>query len=175
LERAGSIMGGRFLSSIVPVALGILGVFIANFPVSVLGGLVPPPLLVFMPLYFWGMVRPDLMTPAWVFVLGILQDLLSGGPPGVWAASFLGAYFLIDRQRDMLAGLSGVGAIAGFAVSALAACVTAYAIVTLYYWHFPPLATMLVQLAMTVLFYIPAVFVLGIAHRRLVGPYRSDF
>jgi rod shape-determining protein MreD len=175
MERTGSIMGGRVLSSLVPVSLGILGALIANFPVSVLGGLVPPPLLVFMPLYFWAMVRPDLMTPFWVFTLGILQDLLSGGPPGVWAASFLGAYFLIDRQRDMLAGLSGIGAIAGFAVSALAACFTAYVIVALYYWHVPPLAPMLVQLAMTVLFYIPAVFALGIIHRRLVGPYRSDF
>ena len=60
------------------------------------------------------------MTPFWAFVLGILQDLLSGGPPGVWAASFLAAYFLIDRQRDILAGLSGIGAIAGFAVPAFA-------------------------------------------------------
>ncbi|MGZ5960566.1 MAG: hypothetical protein ACXWLE_05710 [Rhizomicrobium sp.] len=168
-------MGGRLLSSIVPVVLGILGVVIANFPVSILGGLVPPPLLVFMPLYFWAMVRPDLMTPFWVFMLGILQDLLSGGPPGVWAASILGAYFLIDRQRDMLAGLSGIGAIAGFAVSALTACVTAYVIVGLYYWHLPPLAPMMVELAMTVLFYIPALFALGVVHRRLVGPYRSDF
>ena len=175
MERAGNIMGGRLLSSIVPVVLGILGVLIANFPVSILGGLVQPPLLVFMPLYFWAMVRPDLMTPFWVFMLGILQDLLSGGPPGVWAASFLGAYFLIDRQRDMLAGLSGIGAIAGFAVSALTACVTAYVIVGLYYWHLPPLAPMMVELAMTVLFYIPALFALGVVHRRLVGPYRSDF
>lgn len=175
MEHAGNIMGGRFLSSSVPVALGVLAVIVANFPVSILGGLVPAPLLVFMPLYFWAMVRPDLMTPFWAFALGILQDLLSGGPPGVWAASFIGAYFLIDRQRDMLAGLSGIGAIAGFAVAALAACLTATVIVGIYYWHLPPIAPMLLQLGMTVLFYIPAVVALSFVHRRLVGPYRSDF
>ena len=175
MEHAVNIMAGRFLSSIVPVTFGILGVVIANFPVSLLGGLVPPALLVFMPLYFWAMVRPDLMTPFWAFVLGILQDLLSGGPAGVWAASFLAAYFLIDRQRDMLAGLSGIGAVAGFAVAALTACLTAYAIVAVYYWHLPPAAPMLLQLAMTVLFYIPGVVLLGFVHRRLVGPYRSEF
>ena len=168
-------MGGRVLSSLTPVALGILGVLIASFPVSVLGGLVPPPLLVFMPLYFWAMVRPDLMTPFWAFALGVFQDFFSGGPPGVWAASFLAAYFLIDRQRDVLAGLSGIGAIAGFAVATLSACVTAYVIVALYYWHLPPVAPLLVELAMTVLFYIPAVFVMGVVHRHIVGPYRSDF
>lgn len=175
MEHAGNIMGGRFLSSSIPVVLGIVAVIVANFPVSILGDLVPPPLLVFVPLYFWAMVRPDLMTPFWAFVLGILQDLLSGGPPGVWAAAFIGAYFLIDRQRDMLAGLSGVGAIAGFAVAALAACLTAFVIVGFYYWHLPPAAPMLLQLGMTVLIYIPAVILLGWIHRRFVGPYRSDF
>ncbi|MEJ0042519.1 MAG: hypothetical protein WDM81_10010 [Rhizomicrobium sp.] len=128
-----------------------------------------------MPLYFWAIVRPDLMTPFWVFVLGVLEDLFSGGPPGFWAASFLVAYALIDSQRDMLAGLSGVGAIMGFAFAALAACGSAYLIGAIYYWHLPPLAPMMAELAMTVLVYCFAVFLLGAIHRRLVGPLRSDF
>jgi rod shape-determining protein MreD len=166
-------MGGRFLSSITPAALGIFGVLLANFPVSFLGGLVPPPLFVFMPLYFWAMVRPDLMTPFWAFALGVLQELMFGGPQEVWATR--SSPLLPDTDRNILAVLSGVGAIAGFAVAALAACICAYVIVGFYYWHLPPVAPLLVELAMTVLFYIPAVFVIGIVHRRLVGPYRSDF
>ena len=175
MERATSIMGGRIFSSIVPVALGVLGALISNFPISVFGGLIPPPLLVLMPLYFWGIVRPDLMTPFWAFALGVLEDLLCGGPPGVWAASFLAAYALIDRQRDMLAGLSGVGAIAGFAVAALVACASSFFIVAIYYWRIPPLAPVMAELAMTVLVYVFVVFFLGAVHRRLVGPLRSDF
>ena len=175
MERAGNIMMGRLLSATVPVSLALLGALLANFPVSILGGLLPPPLLAFMPIYFWAMVRPDLMTPFWAFAIGVFQDILSGGPPGVWAASFLSAYLLVDRQRDMLAGLAGVAAIAGFAVAALAACTTAYGIVGLYYWHVQPAAPMLIELAATVIFYIPAIFVLGVVQRRLVGPYRSDF
>lgn len=175
MERVGSIMGGRILSAIIPVGLAILGVLVANFPISVLDGAVPPPLLALMPLYFWAIVRPDLMSPFWVFLIGVLEDLFSGGPPGVWAASFLAAYALIDSQRDMLAGLSGVGAIMGFAFTALTACGTAYVIVGVYYWHLPPLAPVLAELAMTVFLYVFAVFVLGSIHRRLVGPLRSDF
>ena len=175
MERAGNIMMGRLFSSLVPVSLALLGAMIANFPVSILGGLLPPPLLAFMPLYFWSLVRPDLMTPFWVFAIGVFQDLLSGGPPGVWAASFLAAYFLVDGQRDMLAGLSGIAAIAGFGVAALTACTAAYVIAGIYYWHLQAVAPMLIELAATVIFYIPAIFVLGVAHRRLVGPYRSDF
>ena len=36
-------------------------------------------------------------------------------PPGVWAASFIAAYALIDRQRDSFASLSGWATILGFA------------------------------------------------------------
>jgi rod shape-determining protein MreD len=168
-------MGGRFLSAITPVGLGLLGVMLANFPVSILGGLVPPPLLVLMPIYYWAIVRPDLMSPFWIFLLGVLQDLFSGGPPGVWAASFLATYALIDNQRDMLASLSGIGAIVGFSVSALLACSSAYFITSIYYWHLPPIAPVMAEMAITVFVYVFAVFILGSIHHRFVGPLRSDF
>lgn len=175
MERVANIMSWRILSNLIPVTLAILGVLVANFPVSFLGGHVAPPLLGFMPLYFWAIVRPDLMTPFWAFFLGVLEDLLSGGPPGVWAASFLAAYALIDRQRDMLAGLSGVGALVGFAIAALTACISAYAIVSILNWTLLPLAPVMGELAVTVILYTFAVFILGGIHRRLVGPLRSDF
>lgn len=175
MERAGNLMGGRVLSAIIPVTLALLGVLVANFPVSVLGNAVPPPLLVFMPIYFWAIVRPDLMSPFWVFTLGVFQDFFSAGPPGVWAASFLAAYFLIDRQRDMLAGLSGIGAITGFAIAALVACAASYFIAGLYYWQLMPIAPTMAELAITVILYVFAVPVMGSIHRRFVGPLRSDF
>ena len=175
MDRVGSMMGGKILAAIIPVSLGILGVFIAGLPVSVLGGLVPPPLLALMPIYFWCLVRPDLMTPAWAFMIGVLEDIISGGPPGVWAAAFVATYAVIDRQRDAFAGLAGFGAMLGFATGALVSCTTAYTIVAVYFWRIPPLAPVMSELAMTVLFYLPAVVILGGIHRGLVGPMRGDF
>jgi hypothetical protein len=54
--------------------------------VSILGGLVPAPLFALVPVYFWCLVRPDLMTPAVAFSIGFAEDVLSGGPPasGPW-------------------------------------------------------------------------------------------
>lgn len=166
---------GRFFANLVPVALAILGAIIGNLPVSLLGGVVPAPLLALMPVYFWCLVRPDVMSPAWAFAVGVLEDLLSGGPPGIWGAAFVATYALIDRQRDAFAGLSGFGAILGFATAALAACVTAYVLVALYHWHLLPIAPILSELAMTVLFYLPVAAFLGLVHRKIVGPLRSDF
>src|SRR6185312_13666717 len=118
MDRVGSLMASRILAGVVPVTLAILGTLIANAPVSFLGGIVPAPLLGLMPIYFWCLVRPDLMPPFWAFAVGLLEDMFSGGPAGVWTVSFIVTYALIDRQRDAFAGLSGLGAILGFATAA---------------------------------------------------------
>jgi rod shape-determining protein MreD len=162
------------LSATVPFLCSALAVALANLPVSILGGLVPPPLLALMPVYFWCLVRPDLMPPALAFGIGVLEDLFSGGPPGVWGASFVAAYWLIDRQRDSFAGLAGIGAILGFGVAMLVTSFTAYFIVSVYYGQMPPMAPLIVEITVSVLFYVPVVVILGFIHRRLVGPLRSD-
>jgi hypothetical protein len=76
--------------------------------------------------------------------------------------------------RDSFAGLSGLAAVVGFGAAAAFACTIAYITVAMLYWHLPPIAPMLGELAMTVLFYVPAAMVVGGIHRRLVGASRSD-
>jgi rod shape-determining protein MreD len=174
LERARLIVGARLLAALLPLFCGLLGVLLSNLPVTLFGGLVPPPLLGFIPVYFWCLVRPDLMTPAATFAIGILQDVMSGGPPGIWTLSFIVAYAVIQRQRDAFAGLAGVAAVLGFATATLIVCAVAY-LTTAALYHLAPLGPIVAELAVTVLFYIPGAFVIGSIHRRLVGPLRSDF
>ena len=174
-EGTGFVMSGRILSAFLPFACGLVAVLISNLPLSLTNGLVPAPLLALMPIYFWCLMRPDLMTPAAVFGIGLFQDIMAGGPPGIWTLSFVVTYAVIDRQREAFAGLSGFGAVLGFATASLVAMACAYGTVALYYWHLPPIAPIVAELVVTVLFYIPGVFVIGVAHRRLVGPLRSDF
>jgi rod shape-determining protein MreD len=173
-DRARLIMGAKVLSALLPVICGLLGVFLSNLPVTLFGGFVPPPLLGFIPVYFWCLVRPDLMTPAATFAIGLLQDLMSGGPPGIWSLSFVVAYAVIQRQRDAFAGLAGVAAVLGFAAAMLIVCAVAY-LTTAALYHLTPLGPIVAELAITVLFYVPGALVVGALHRRLVGPLRSDF
>jgi len=167
-------MGARLAAALVPFVCGLLGVIFSNLPITLFGGLVPSPLLGFIPVYFWCLVRPDLMTPAATFAIGILQDVMSGGPPGIWTLSFIVAYAVIQRQRDAFAGLSGVAAVLGFATATLLVCATAY-LATAVLYHPAPVGPIVAELAITVLFYVPGAFVVGSLHRRLVGPLRSDF
>jgi rod shape-determining protein MreD len=175
VERLSGIMGTRILSNMVPVLAGIVAVVLANIPISLTGGAIPAPLLALMPVYYWCLVRPDLMSPAWAFAIGVLQDILSGGPPGIWAGSFVAAYALIDRQREVYAGLSSLGALFGFATATLTACLTAYLIASLYYARLVPLAPLTAEFAVTVLYFVPVAMLLGFLHHHVVGPLRSEF
>ena len=168
-------MGTRLFTALIPLLCGLLAVLVANVPVTLVGGLVPAPLLGLIPIYFWCLVRPDLMTPTATFLIGILLDILGGGPPGVWTLAFVLTYAVVARRRDSFAGLSGLGAVLGFATAALITCFVAYVTVAFWYMHLPLLGPIVGELAITVLFYIPGAYVIGSIHRRLVGPLRADF
>lgn len=179
LERAGSAPRFRFLIMLTPLLCGLFCAFLTNIPISVLGGLVPPPVMALVPVYFWCLIRPDLMTPAAALAIGFAEDLLSGGPPGVWTLSFVLTYAMVARYRDSFAGLAGLAAVVGFSVAATFACAVAYAIVgTLALLtpgaHTPPVGSSVSELAMTMLFYAPTVLVVSWLHHRLVGASRGD-
>jgi rod shape-determining protein MreD len=179
LERAGSHSRFRIIAALVPLVTGLFLVLLTNIPISLLGGLVPAPLLGLVPIYFWCLVRPDLMTPVAVMAIGLAEDILSGGPPGVWTLAFVLTYALVARQRDSFAGLSGLAAVVGFAGAALFASTIAYLTVAGLALispdgRVPPLAPIVSELAMTVLFYVPTALVLGWLHHRLVGASRGD-
>jgi rod shape-determining protein MreD len=163
------------LAAAVPFICATIGAIIGNMPVSLVGGVLPSPLFALMPIYFWSLVRPDLMPPWAVLTIGVVQDLLGGGAPGVWTVAFVATYALIDRERDSFAGLAGFGAVLGFAGAMLTAGLVAYLIVAFYYFRFPPLSPIVIEIVVSVVFYIPAAYILNFIHQKLVGPLRSDF
>jgi rod shape-determining protein MreD len=174
LERPGAAASLKFFAALLPFLCGLFGAFFTSIPISILGGAVPPPLLALVPIYYWCLVRPDLMSPATALIIGFVQDVLWGGPPGIWTLSYVVTYALVARQRDSFAGLSGLMAVLGFAMAAFVTCATAWLGVALLQARLPPLGPIVGELAMTVLFYIPAAYVIGLLHHHLVGASRGD-
>lgn len=164
----------KLVAAFLPVISGAVLVLIANLPFSLTGGLLPAPVLALGAVYFWGLMRRDLMSPSIVLALGLLEDFLSGGPPGLWAAGFLAAYTLIDRQRDTLAGLSEFGGTLGFAGATLLAALSVYGLATIVYWRLPPPAPLLLESVVTVLFYPVIAVPLSWLQRRFVGRSRGE-
>jgi len=90
----------RRLRGALPLAMALLMVFVdlAPRPAGAGGGIAP--FLTLAVVYFWSVYRPDLMSYAAVFVVGLVFDVLSGQPLGGTAlALLLGRGVLIARQR----------------------------------------------------------------------------
>jgi rod shape-determining protein MreD len=128
-----------------------------------------------MAVYFWSLVRPDLMPPAAALLIGIVQDFVSGSPVGLWATAYVAIYAVLGGQRDSFAGLAGIGAILGFALAMLLVSAATYGIAVVYFWRVLPLMPHVLQIAVSVLCYVPLLPMLNGLQHKVVGPLRSEF
>lgn len=100
--------------------------------------------------FFWSIFRPAAMPPPVVFVLGLLQDLLSFAPLGVGVLTLLLAHAAALHWRPALARAAFWIGWLLFAGVAAGVAVLAWALHGLLTWQVPPPAPALHFLALTV-------------------------
>ena len=89
--------------NLFPFAFTLLLIMVGVIPLRLpdLSPIIPS--LGLISIFYWGIYRPDLM-PGWaVFLLGLVQDLLSGGPVGIYALIYLLLATAVGGQRRVLA------------------------------------------------------------------------
>ncbi len=118
---------------------------------STLTGTAPD--LAFMAVYFWRMVRPDLLRPSAVFLVGFLLDALSGAPLGMSSLAYLIAILMVGRLAQVIVPLSGLFWFGGFVLAAATVTVLSWVVVSLWSLSFVPLLPLAVSLIWTVLLY----------------------
>jgi len=75
-------------------------------PLRVWGLQLPEPVFAMVPAFAWALIRPSILAPFAVLVLGLLLDMFWGGPLGLWALSLLIAYAVVLASRNMMTGQS---------------------------------------------------------------------
>ncbi len=88
------------------------------------------PLLPVMAVYHWAMHRPRLLPAYAVFLIGFLQDVLTGMPIGVNIVVFLTIYGVVVSQRRFFAGKSFLISWFGFALVAAGAAAESWLLVS---------------------------------------------
>jgi len=73
-------------------------------PIRVLGFMLPEPVFALVPAFAWAVIRPSILPPIALTVLGLFLDLLWGGPLGVWPLCLLSAYGPVLVIRPALSG-----------------------------------------------------------------------
>jgi len=121
---------------LMPFGLTLVLVLISVLPTHVPGLSRIMPLLGLMAIYHWAVNGPQLMPLYAVFLIGLLQDSLSGGPLGVHIIIYLIVYGGVSAQRRFLVGKSFAVIWLGFALVAAGASIAGWGLVSLYHVSF---------------------------------------
>jgi rod shape-determining protein MreD len=88
------------------MALCVAATMLLAAPLRVAGLDLPEPVFAMAPAFAWAVIRPSLMGPFALLLLGLFDDLFWGGPLGLWAVSLLIAYFGALAARSLIMGQS---------------------------------------------------------------------
>jgi rod shape-determining protein MreD len=75
-----------------------------SIPLRVFGLQLPEPIFAMTLAFAWAVIRPSVLAPFAILILGLLLDILWGGPLGFWAICLLIAYGVALAGRTMMAG-----------------------------------------------------------------------
>ncbi len=115
---------------LTPFALTLILVVVGVVPLHITGLARVAPLLPLVAVYHWAIYRPRLLPAFAVFLIGLLQDPVSGTPIGVNALVFVGVYGIVLSQRRFFAGKSFAVVWLGFAVIAAGASLLSWILVS---------------------------------------------
>jgi rod shape-determining protein MreD len=113
---------------LVPAAATLALVLLAAMPLHVPGLARIMPLVALIGVYHWTAYRPDLMPAGAVFAIGLFQDIISGGPLGLYAAVFLLVHGGIVSQARFFVGKGFVVLWFGFGLMSAAASLIAWVV-----------------------------------------------
>lgn len=143
----------RIVKSAAPTALGLFGVLLLSSPIRLFEGLVPTPLLPLVVVYFWAIYSPNHLPAIGVFLIGLFQDLLTGGAIGLWPLIYLSISLLVTSQRSYFQGREQRVVWLGFAVSSSIAGLIVWLFSSLLAGGILPLLPLVLQLMTTILAY----------------------
>lgn len=62
------------------------------------------PYLILIAVYYWAIYRPTLIPAPLCFFAGLIYDLITGVPPGLFAGLFVLTFWVVRNQRRFLMG-----------------------------------------------------------------------
>jgi rod shape-determining protein MreD len=92
-----------------PAAYCMAGSLMLALPVKVYGLQLPEPVFAMVPAFAWAVIRPSVLPPFALIALGLFQDVLWGGTPGLWPVCLLTVYGAAFSARRAMAA-EGFGA-----------------------------------------------------------------
>ena len=88
----------------IPAALSIGATVILAIPIRIFGLSLPEPVFPLALAFAWALIRPSVLPPFTLLMLGLFLDVFWGGPQGLWPLCLLAAYATVLSVRRLITG-----------------------------------------------------------------------
>jgi rod shape-determining protein MreD len=136
-----------------PALLSVCATVLLAAPFRLFGVGLPEPMFPLCLAFAWAVIRPSILGPVALLVLGLFDDLFWDGPLGLWALALISAYGLALSGRSLMAGQGRVVMGAWYAAACCLAMGVAFVFATMVAHERPNLFAMIWQLLWTMALY----------------------
>lgn len=158
----------RVVMTLLPFVIGLFCVLLSFVPIGRIFGTSVMPAFALMAIYYWAVVRPDMFPVYAVFLVGLLSDLLSAGPIGLWAFVYVLTYAVVLTQRFLAVNAPFSVFWFGFLLAALFAGAVSWSVASLIYGAVLAVRPILMHMLVTVAVFPLLAFLFGRIERRIL-------
>ena len=155
--------------NVLPIATTVLAALLSIEPLHFDRYAALTPAFTLMATYHWTIWRPDLLPALSLFLIGMIQDLLSGGLPGETAVTLLLARAIVLPHRHYFVDRLFPSIWAGFALLTAGAMLLAWTLHSLLAGELLDLRGPVLRAVLTISVFPIANFLLGRTQRALIG------
>lgn len=130
----------NYLQRLLPLFSSLVLLFFSYVPLDFLLFNNIRPAVAMVCVYFWMIHRPDLFNLVSVYLLGVVDDVLSNVPFGTNILTLLVLYVLISNLSRFLNGKPFIITWYGFAIISLVVFLVKWLVLSVYYGQFLPLS-----------------------------------
>lgn len=143
---------------VYPALITVAAAIVLQTPVELFGLHLPEPVIPMVLAFAWPLIRPSVLAPVVLVGLGLLLDILTHGPLGLWALSFLAIYSVVLASRSFLVGQDTAVLFVWYA----ACCALAFLVVYVAMLFIAPTPASLISVFLQIL---PTLLLFPFAHR----------
>lgn len=138
---------------VAPALICLAFTVLLGLPLRVFGLQPPEPIFPMICVFSWAVIRPSILSPVAILVMGCVLDVLWSAPTGMWGLSMLAGYGLTLSMRAMMTGQSRMMMWAWYAGVCTITLMAGYLLTMLVFKHPPNVIGVVWQLLATVLLF----------------------
>jgi rod shape-determining protein MreD len=101
----------------LPMLLAVAATVLLATPIHIFGFALPEPVFPLALAFAWAQIRPSVLPPFALLLLGLFLDVFWGGPQGLWPLCLLASYASVLAVRRLITGQELVMVLAWYAAS----------------------------------------------------------